>query len=65
MAEETIKHSLVLGRAGFQMPGVKSRRREEKSQKALGLRRGPKEGPGSEGLQMMEVCMLGSQREKG
>lgn len=44
MAEERSTLSVVSGRAGLQIPGVKSRR-EDLSQKALGLGRRPQEGP--------------------
>lgn len=57
-----------MGRAEFQMPGAKSRRRED-------LRRPWELGPeekvprrdreyGSDGILAMEVCMSGSQQEE-
>lgn len=65
MAEERSTLS-VSGRAGLQMPGVKSRRREDMSQKALGLGRKSQEGPEVwQGWgQMMELYMQGPCRKR-
>ena len=64
MAEETKKRSLVLRGAGFPRPGVKSRRRdvvegpgpEKRMQRRV-------QGYGSDGIQVTEARMPGSQQE--